>query len=165
MKKKIVAVLVLILVLLIGFVLGAYFVNFRARYDDKKTLNTLYLYIPLVGSIDFKYMKIKGDTIYYTSDGSLSLLSDYIAGDRKSKNIGQIHIPSDVKEKTRGVSIWSIRKIDGQIYFILGGFLDLEVGVFYSNDRNPKLQSSYVRETRRLYSFKGDGYWYYFSTK
>jgi hypothetical protein len=129
----------------------------RSRvYRDEKLLKKLYAYLPLVENTDFKYMKIKQNKIFYSS-GDLSRLVNHVAGKEKAQEVKEIVIPPEIRDRTKGINIYLIRKRDQQAYFRLSEENAGDEGVFYTTDtKEIKLHS---KEIAAL-----GGSWYYYSS-
>jgi hypothetical protein len=158
MKKKMVIMIAFFLALIIGYFLGAGR-SARSPYDNTQLLDKLYAYVSLIENIDFKYAKIKGNKIYYSSNDFGSLL-DYMDGRTESGSVGQIEIPIEVQDKAKGLrKVYLVQKLDGQIYFVLSGFLNHESGVFFTRKKDIRL---HFRGIRGVFDYHGEGSWYYY---
>lgn len=153
MKRKI---LVLFCVFIIGFLSGVLSTK-RRGYNDEKLLHKLYEYVLLIENVEFRYLKIKGNKMFYTP-GDLSRLDQHMDGRIKAKEVGEIDIPAQVQGKTKGVNVRLVYKLDKQIYFMLSGFINHEYGVLYTKSSQVTVHSRYGISP--LFVFKGNGYWY-----
>ena len=151
MKNKLLFISTIILLVFV-FILSSfsiYLLRSNSRYDNKDFLSAISSYIPLIENIDFTYLKIVDDKMFFTIG---------------SDNVLEMEISKKIQEKTKEINLKYAYKSDGMIFFVLDGAIDDEVGVFFSKNGDIVLKEFRPRNIERLSNFSGNGVWYYYST-
>src|SRR6266508_2749751 len=100
--KKVLSILGVTVIFIGGFILGS---TRSGSYDNEQLLNYLFSYIPLFDKIDFQYLIIRGNTVYFTREDSLAPLLNYVDGKDAEIKVKALKLPPEILGKNTNIKI------------------------------------------------------------